>query len=670
MARAPRSRGSPPPPPPTPGPRFSTDPSPEALNFFRNKTSQPSFDWRDVWAEEHAHAFTVAKATRVEVLETIRRALDDALTKGMPFEQFAKELSPKLRKLGWWGRKEVVDPETGKRISAQLGSPRRLQIIFDANIRSAHAAGQWERAQRTKKALPFFLYVQTTSVTPREEHLDQVGTIAEVDDPYWDTWFPPNGWQCKCSVRQITQAEAESLGWKPGKAPPDVPTRPWLNKRTGEIEDIPVGIDPGWQRNPAKRRRANLDELLSGTLDNVDPALRAAALKDLPSSWLFARIVKGELYDFDNAAKIPNVAAPIGHVSGDLRAAHGLKSGVVWVTPDKPFILNQAVEHWALLPRIIDEGAVVRSRPAKGALDPSAKGWLVFYRKIDGRYWRAEVSPRDLTPGGETIKGGRLNLENFRSVDAKTFTDDLTSASAEGRLLRAEARRDVNLYNLKPASLGAAAVPKGTPPEGRGDGKSRLKPVADKDARETVLQGGRATNKEWGYAYDGSGRHLATWSSGERQTLQIDGKLLPELLNPKARVVLHHNHPANSSFSDQDLAIFDRLPGLHELVANGHDGSTYRVVVKARGQMASVVALANKITKAAVRAAVEGGVISFEDASALIFHLRTGALHRAGLLQYESELRSSMGVIRDLNATALDRITKDIADDLSLLLDR
>jgi len=106
---------------------FTTEPAPEVLAYFRGKGLKPSFDWRDVWAEEHATAFTVAKATKLDVLETLRQAVDDAIAKGETFASFRANLEPKLQALGWWGRKDIVDPETGKEISAQLGSPRRLR---------------------------------------------------------------------------------------------------------------------------------------------------------------------------------------------------------------------------------------------------------------------------------------------------------------------------------------------------------------------------------------------------------------------------------------------------------------------------------------------------------------------------------------------------------------
>lgn len=453
MGRPPLPRG-------TSAATFSNEPSPEALAFWRNKTAVPSFDWRDVWAEEHAYSFTVAKAMRLDVLEAIRRAVDTAISTGVPFEQFARELTPRLQRMGWWGTQFVTDPETGEELLATLGTPQRLRLIYDANIRSAHAAGQWERAQRTKFALPYFLYVQTTSAAPRDDHLAQVGTIAHVDDPYWDTWFPPNGWNCKCQVRQVSQLEADRLGHRP---PPPVVTRPWLNKRTGEIEEIPVGIDPGWHRNPGKLRHANLDELLSGTLDNVDPALRAAALKDLPNSWLFRKIVAGEVDStpgkpgFFQLPKTADVAAPVGHLSSDIAAVNGHRSGIVWLSGEKVMIPQWrgiTSRQWQHAPRVLDEGAVVRHE--------SKEGWLTIYRTVGNSTYRAEVSLRDQLIDGTPYRGGaRLNLESYAVVDAHLARADIELARFEGRLARDEAKRGTNLLASRPASLGAAATPKG-----------------------------------------------------------------------------------------------------------------------------------------------------------------------------------------------------------------
>lgn len=296
----------------------------DALDYFRNKVSVPGFDYRDIWGEEHANAFTVAKAMQTDVLEALRGALDKALSEGRALRDFAKDLTPELQKLGWWGKADLVDPKTGETVNAQLGSPRRLKTIYSANMRTARAAGQWERAERTKKALPYMLYELGPSREHRVDHVGWHGTCLPIDDPWWDEHMPPNGWGCKCRVRQVSRVEYERLT-KNGVQAPDrkqeinpetglptgrrekrtVPmktTAPkteymeWANKRTGTVELVPSGIDPGWDTNPGKVRHQNLENLLAGKIDGLKTDVeREVVMRDLASSGRFERWVDAVL---------------------------------------------------------------------------------------------------------------------------------------------------------------------------------------------------------------------------------------------------------------------------------------------------------------------------------------------------------------------------------------
>ncbi|MFO1351905.1 MAG: phage minor head protein [Gammaproteobacteria bacterium] len=231
-------------------------PPKDAIEYFRAKGLRPGFSYLDAWREEHAASFTVAKAMQLDVLTTIREAVDKALAEGVPFARFSAGLTPLLQSLGWWGKREVTDPLTGEKVSAQLGSPERLKLIYDANLRSARAAGQWQRIQRTKTVLPFLLYLLGPSREHRLQHVRWQGLLLPVDDPFWKRAYPPNGWGCKCHVRQVSRIEAEKLreqGAVRGEAPP-FQMRDVVNRRTGETLQVPEGIDPGWDFNPGVER--------------------------------------------------------------------------------------------------------------------------------------------------------------------------------------------------------------------------------------------------------------------------------------------------------------------------------------------------------------------------------------------------------------------------------
>ena len=130
-----------------------------------------------------------------------------------------------------------------------------------ANRRTAYAAGQWARILRTAKALPYLLY----SLGPnRDHHVAIAGTILPFDTPFWHTHFPPNGWGCKCRVRQISSRERERLltdeatcNWPCltiGSASRRWPT--WRNELRKQIPnaDIPVAVvPPKCTPKPARR---------------------------------------------------------------------------------------------------------------------------------------------------------------------------------------------------------------------------------------------------------------------------------------------------------------------------------------------------------------------------------------------------------------------------------
>lgn len=226
----------------------TTPPPPkEALEYLRAKGYKIGWDYRDVWQEEHVRAFTVAKAMTQDLLIDIRKALDEALAQGKTLQQFKKELEPILGKRGWLGKVTMPDGST-----VELGTPRRLKIIYDTNMRTARTAGQWERIERNKDALPYLMYGLGPSKEHRLQHVEWEGLILPIDDPFWDTHLPPNGWGCKCRVRQMTKRDADKRGGI--SKTPKIETTPWENKRTGQIQNVPKGIDPGWDYNPGKAR--------------------------------------------------------------------------------------------------------------------------------------------------------------------------------------------------------------------------------------------------------------------------------------------------------------------------------------------------------------------------------------------------------------------------------
>lgn len=352
---------------------FKTAPK-EVIDYFDRRPSVPTFDWRDIAAHEHALAHTVAKTAGFEILGDLRKAIRKAVVDRMPFDQFRAELEPLLKQKGWWGLKRRIDPATKQPVLAQLGSPRRLQIIHWANVHSAHAAGEWARVQQNREFLPWLTYVASVSERKRPLHMSWVGTTLRIDDPWWRTHYPPNGWNCKCSVRQIGDREAGRLHQEFGrdKAPP-LDERDWLNRRTGETEKIPAGIDPGWQNNPGMLRDRTLTRQLQGALEEMPERARREAVAMLAKhpvvDEVFRRGVNSEFSVVIGELR-PAVAKAIGSKTSILRLSGGSA--------------RHAMEHPEISPEVLKRASELMEHAEVFADERTA----IFFGTLDGELYR------------------------------------------------------------------------------------------------------------------------------------------------------------------------------------------------------------------------------------------------------------------------------------------
>ncbi|WP_208434612.1 phage minor head protein [Bartonella taylorii] len=359
---------------------FKTAPK-EVTRYFEAKALIPSFDWRDVAPEEHAFSFTVAKSVGYDILDDFKRAVGEAIKHQVPFQDFQKNLMPILQEKGWWGKKLAIDPKTGEKSVVQLGSPRRLETVYWANTMSAHAAGEWERTQNNKEFLPYLTYALSSSEHKRLEHESWVGFTAPVDDPVWDWLYPPNGWRCKCSVRQVSRYEAEDLGYEEGAEPLQVEQKVWHNKRTGQVEKIPKGIDPGWHLNPGKHRAQNLNHFLSDKISVMGDNDKRIAIEDIVGSPLLEAMFEGRL---------PRGFIPIAPIPQKVRDAFTTESSLLRLSSDS--VKHILLEHQARDLHLDDfRGAIQTLIRPHGVIRRKDTQGVMFFGESGGSWWRFVV---------------------------------------------------------------------------------------------------------------------------------------------------------------------------------------------------------------------------------------------------------------------------------------
>lgn len=210
-------------------------PAVEAINNLRSKLAIPTKHWDDLLSLPRAKAFTVAGATKMDLLNGLHEDITKALEDGESIGQFRKRFDATVQKHGW--------TYNGKR-------GWRTRVIYDTNLRSAHAAGEWERIQRNKALLPYLVYKTRGDSTVRDQHRAWHDTVLPVDDPWWSTHKPLNGWGCHCSTLQVNERQLKRMGLTVNTEAPPINRTRRINPSTGEDYGmVPEGIDVGFDHN-------------------------------------------------------------------------------------------------------------------------------------------------------------------------------------------------------------------------------------------------------------------------------------------------------------------------------------------------------------------------------------------------------------------------------------
>ena len=347
---------------------------------LRKANLSESFSWQDFWQEEHATAFTVAKSAGFDILKDISGAFEKAFKEGHTPAEFARSLRPVLEAKGWWGKKFVEDPLTGETRPAQLGSARRLQTIFDANMRVSYAAGHWAGFERNRRGRPFLRYVCILDERTRPAHRARHNLVLPIDHPYWDMWAPPCGWNCRCTLQSLSQRDIDRLlseGEDLRFEPPDDTFRNFVNSRTGEIMRVPDGIDPGWAYNPGRAGyEARVNKAVAEKIADASPELVKAAVEERVSSSAFERFVSH-----------PQGSMPVMAISPELAASLGIDARVALLSAET--MAKQIARHpemtiadYRLLPSFPDRATIAI---VDGPLS------VVLIRLASGRWLHAVV---------------------------------------------------------------------------------------------------------------------------------------------------------------------------------------------------------------------------------------------------------------------------------------
>lgn len=98
-----------------------------------------------------------------------------------------------------------------------------LRAEYNAAISQSRSASMWMEIESNAELLPMLTYQTVGDGRVRPEHamLDEISR--PIGDKFWDNYFPPNGWNCRCTTIQTdNEFKTDMRGFKQPSTVPDV----------------------------------------------------------------------------------------------------------------------------------------------------------------------------------------------------------------------------------------------------------------------------------------------------------------------------------------------------------------------------------------------------------------------------------------------------------------
>jgi SPP1 gp7 family putative phage head morphogenesis protein len=129
--------------------------------------------------------------------------------------------------------------------------------IFRTNVQTAYNVGRYKQMQSVAKARPFWQYSAVNDSRTRPTHRALHGRVYRHDSPFWDTFYPPNGFRCRCKVKTLSERQVRERGLTVhegnGLGELIEPVGP-----NGPMPARPLMPDRGFEGNPGKEAWARI----------------------------------------------------------------------------------------------------------------------------------------------------------------------------------------------------------------------------------------------------------------------------------------------------------------------------------------------------------------------------------------------------------------------------
>ena len=97
-----------------------------------------------------------------------------------------------------------------------------MQTEYNTAVASSQNAARWTEFQNDKDVIPNLEYQTVGDSSVRAEHQVLDGIIKPIEDIFWKTHYPPNGWGCRCEAVQTLDANVTPADKTPSIAIPKI----------------------------------------------------------------------------------------------------------------------------------------------------------------------------------------------------------------------------------------------------------------------------------------------------------------------------------------------------------------------------------------------------------------------------------------------------------------
>jgi SPP1 gp7 family putative phage head morphogenesis protein len=202
----------------------------EAINYWKGKAPVSTADFERMDTAARSRAFAVSGLAKMDQVGSMHAAIGKAIENGETLADFKGRIGDIIDQQGWTGKKAW-----------------RVENIFRTNVQSAYMAGRYQQMKRVAKSRPYWMLVAVRDRRTRQTHLAVDGLVYPYDHPFWQTWYPPNGFACRCVVVTLSERQVKSRGLKVQTEIPD--TIRVIDPETGMESFVTPIPDKGWATN-------------------------------------------------------------------------------------------------------------------------------------------------------------------------------------------------------------------------------------------------------------------------------------------------------------------------------------------------------------------------------------------------------------------------------------